>query len=67
MIRVTANGQPHDLPDDTSVDDLIERLGLAGAICAAEVNKSVVPHAKRSEHTLQEGDTIEIVTLVGGG
>ncbi|MEM7755448.1 MAG: sulfur carrier protein ThiS [Planctomycetota bacterium] len=67
MITVTANGTEHQLPEGTTVDDLIARLGLAESICAAEVNKSVVPRAERADKKLQTGDTVEIVTLVGGG
>jgi thiazole synthase len=34
---------------------------------AVEVNRDVVPRARHPEHPLREGDTVEIVTLVGGG
>ena len=61
------NGQPHELPDETSVEDLIEILGLSTSICAAEVDKKIVPKRERSETMLHDGQTVEIVTLVGGG
>jgi thiamine biosynthesis protein ThiS len=32
-----------------------------------EVNRKVVPRRQHAEHTLRDGDTVEIVTLVGGG
>ncbi len=63
----TVNGQSRELPEGTSVEELIELLGLAGAICAAEVDQRIVPKRERSQTILQEGQTIEIVTLVGGG
>jgi len=66
-MRVILNGEPTELPEHTTVRELIERLGLAAAICAAEVNKQVVPRAEHDQHTLHYGDTVEIVTLVGGG
>ena len=66
-MRITVNSEARDIPEGTTVAALIEELGLASAICAAEVNKAVVPKASRAEHTLHEGDTVEIVTLVGGG
>lgn len=67
MITVTANGAPHELPDGTTVEGLIAHLGLAASICAAEVNESVVPRRERDQRELRDGDTVEIVTLVGGG
>ncbi len=64
---VTVNGQPTDVPQGITVRDLIERLGLEKAVCAAELNKNLVPHREHRTQTLNEHDIIEIVTLVGGG
>jgi len=61
------NGQPRQLPEHTTIEQLIEQLGLAGSICAAEGDKKIVPKRERSSFQIQDGMTIEIVTLVGGG
>ena len=66
-MNCTVNGQSKELPENTTVEGLIENLGLASSICAAEVDKKIVPKRERSQMVLQEGQTIEIVTLVGGG
>lgn len=66
-MNCTVNGEIRELPENTSVEGLIELLGLAASICAAEVDKKIVPKRERSETILQDGQTIEIVTLVGGG
>lgn len=66
-MQITVNSEPRDIPEGSTVADLIDHLGLASSICAAEVNRSVVPKAERDTHTLEPGDTVEIVTLVGGG
>jgi len=66
-MNCTVNGQPRELPDNTTVEGLIDILGLAGSICAAEVDKKIVPKRERSETVLTDGQTIEIVSLVGGG
>jgi len=66
-MHCTVNAQPTELPDNTTVEALIELLGLAGSICAAEVDKKIVPRRERSETVLRDGQVIEIVTLVGGG
>lgn len=66
-MNCTVNGQSRELPDNITVEELIEILGLAGSICAAEVDKKIVPKRERSETVLVDGQTIEIVTLVGGG
>ncbi|MEL6329792.1 MAG: sulfur carrier protein ThiS [Planctomycetota bacterium] len=66
-MRITVNGEARELADGTTVSALIEQMGLAESICAAEVNKSVVRRDARDAHQLAEGDAVEIVTLVGGG
>lgn len=66
-MTVTVNGNPMDLEDGVTVRQVIERLGLAKAACAAEVNKALVPRRQQETHRLTHGDTIEVVSLVGGG
>lgn len=66
-MQVIVNGQSRELPPEATVRTLIESLGLAGKACAAEVNAELVPFRKHAETPLQDGDRIEIVTLVGGG
>ena len=66
-MRVTVNDQPTDLPDSTSVADLLATLALPGTRVAVEVNRQLVRRAQHAETQLNAGDTIEIVTLVGGG
>ena len=66
-MTLTVNGAPTDLPDAASVAELIAHLGLAGSPCAVEVNKGLVPKRRHHEHRLEDGDRVEIVTLVGGG
>lgn len=66
-MRITVNGEPRQLDDDLSVETLLATLDLQGKPCAVEVNRSVVPRRSHAEHALSDGDSVEIVTLVGGG
>ena len=66
-MTVTVNGKPMDLREGLSVAELIRELGLAGQPCAAEVNQEVVPRRQHADRALQDGDRVELVTLVGGG
>jgi sulfur carrier protein len=66
-MTITVNGQPRQVEQGSTVAGLIADLGLAGQPCAAEVNRDVVPRREHAERVLQEGDTVELVTLVGGG
>jgi sulfur carrier protein len=64
---VVVNGTPHDVPPATTVADMLGRLQVAGRPVAVEVNLRLVPRERHGEHTLEDGDRLEIVTLVGGG
>ncbi len=66
-MQITVNGQSHDAPDGLTVADLLEKQGLSGQPCAVEVNRKLVPKRQHADHALAEGDTVELVTLVGGG
>lgn len=66
-MRVTVNGEAHDIPDGLTVRGLVEHLALTGGPVAVEVNQEVVVRAAHTAHLLAEGDAIEIVHFVGGG
>jgi sulfur carrier protein len=64
---VVVNGAEHQVESGTTVAGLIEKLGLGGAACAVEVNRKLVPKRDHGQNRLNEGDRVEVVTLVGGG
>jgi len=64
---LTVNGESDEAGAGVTVMELLERRGLGGQPCAVEVNKELVPKREHGERVLEEGDRVEIVTLVGGG
>jgi thiamine biosynthesis protein ThiS len=66
-MRITINGKETDLPDVCTVAALLAEQRLGGAACAVEVNECLIPKRQHTEYQIRDGDTIEIVTLVGGG
>ncbi len=67
MIQINVNGEKKECPAGTSVSELLESLGIDKRYVAVEVNLKVVPRTQLSEKKLQENDSLEIVTFVGGG
>jgi len=65
-MQITLNGQPHDLPDNTTVAQFLQWLNLKPPY-AVERNKTLCPRAQHETTTLQPGDILEVVTIVGGG
>lgn len=66
-MKITLNGAGHDIPGGSTVAALLESLGLSDKPAAVELNKGLVRKVEHAETTLREGDTVEVVTLVGGG
>ncbi len=66
-IRITVNGEALTVPAGASVADLLERLGVATPRVAVERNRDILPKAQYGATTLADGDTFEVVELVGGG
>ena len=66
-MEIRVNGESMTLQSPCTVGELLEELELSGSACAVEVNLEVVPKREHDTCTLSDGDTVEIVTLVGGG
>ncbi len=66
-MNATINGQEKSLPQGTTLDALLRDLDLSPSRVAVEINEDLVSRKKFGETIIQEGDTIEIVTFVGGG
>jgi sulfur carrier protein len=66
-MNIYLNGQPREIPSGSTIADLLEQMQLESRLVAVEVNLDVVPRARHKEHLLQDGDRLEVVTLVGGG
>jgi len=67
MLTITVNDSHHQVPPGTTVADLLVILGLKTRFLAVELNRHVIPRCDHGRTTLSDGDTLEIVTLVGGG
>ena len=64
---VTVNGGPDHVPDGTTVDDVVVRLGRGRSGLAVAVNDEVVPRSRWASTALQAGDSVEVLTAAQGG
>ena len=61
------NGDPVDVADGATVDDLLVQLGLGRKWVVVERNGEPVERADVPTTRLAEGDVIELVRAVAGG
>lgn len=66
-MQIHLNGEPHTVPTDHTIAQLLESLNMPALGVAVELNQQVVPKRDHDQKTLAEGDRVEVVSLVGGG
>lgn len=68
-MNVVVNGEPQSIAQDATLADVVAAMGrdpqTPGTAMAR--NGAVVPRREWSTTTLCDGDTIEVLTAVGGG
>ncbi|MEQ8791361.1 MAG: sulfur carrier protein ThiS [Pirellulaceae bacterium] len=67
MMQIELNGETRETADNATIAQLLEELQLPPARVAVEVNYELVPRERHTQHVLEPGDRLEVVTLVGGG
>jgi sulfur carrier protein len=66
-MKILLNGEPRDIPGDSTAQNLVELLELNGKRLAMELNREIVPRSLYVDTLLHEGDHVEIVHAIGGG
>ena len=66
-MKIQLNGEPHELPDGCTAEQLVNEMGLSGRRLAMEVNREIVPRSEYAGKVLHEGDQVEVVHAIGGG
>jgi thiamine biosynthesis protein ThiS len=66
-LRITLNGDAHELAGPLTVTDLLVRLDIDPRRVAVEHNLVVLKRELFDGTTVREGDEVEIVNFVGGG
>ncbi|MBU0698072.1 MAG: sulfur carrier protein ThiS [Pseudomonadota bacterium] len=67
-MELTINGEKRSgFVAPLTVTDLLEQLGINPKSVAVERNLEIVARNAMNKAAIQDGDTIEIIRLVGGG
>ena len=63
---VTVNGTPIEVPIGFCIDDLVAYMSVEGRY-AVEIGGEIIPRSEHGDHLIGDGDTVEIVSAIGGG
>lgn len=66
-MTVIVNGKAMEVPEGSSVEDLLVRLKVRREFTAVALNREVTQRARYAETRLADGDKVEIVHPMGGG
>jgi thiamine biosynthesis protein ThiS len=67
VITLQVNGKLVELERATPLLAYLEKLGVNPRSIAVEHNGTIIERTEYERATLNEGDTVEIVRMVGGG
>jgi sulfur carrier protein len=66
-MKIIVNGQAKELSDATNLKELTNQLCRDCRRVITELNGHIVKPAQWQETPIKDGDTVELVTFVGGG
>ena len=66
-MQILVNGQSRDVCRGTTLAELVVQLELTSEHIAVEVNRELIPRRQHDQCELADGDSLEVVSLVGGG
>lgn len=66
-MRVTVNGDQHEIPDAVTLPGLLEQLGLRVGSVVVELNGTALLRSEVLQAPLRDGDNLELVRAVAGG
>ena len=66
-MRITLNGEKREFDSPMTIGELLAVLNFKSQLVLVERNLEIVPRDEINSTQVVEGDTIEILRLVGGG
>ena len=66
-MHIKVNGEKKELPDNSTIEAMLNALSIKAVGIAVEVNREIVPKRLFGSSALNDGDAVEIVRMVGGG
>lgn len=66
-VNLKVNGEVRQCPEGTVLPQFLQQMGLNPRLVAVEYNGEILHRQFWETTQMQEGDRLEIVTIVGGG
>ena len=66
-INITINGEKKDVPENSTVQELVDSMKIKNKMFVVEKNLKIVNKEDYSVCKLEAGDSLEIIGFFGGG
>lgn len=66
-MQIIVNGREMEVAPETTLEQIVQALGLGETLMVAEVDGHIVPRQHWSRCVLQPQSRVELVRFVGGG
>lgn len=66
-LQVQINGERRSCAAGLTLEALLVELGYRPQLVVVEFNGAIVPRRLWNEQPVRDGDSLEVVTIVGGG
>ncbi len=66
-MKVMVNGVDRTFDDGLSIQGLLDEMGVKTEATAVQYNGDILPREDLPNITVNEGDALELVRIVGGG
>ncbi|MBU0630300.1 MAG: sulfur carrier protein ThiS [Candidatus Margulisbacteria bacterium] len=66
-MKITVNGKEWSVAAGSTVADLLGKFKISPKVCAVELNGKILKREKLLKTLINEGDTVEVIRMMGGG
>jgi sulfur carrier protein len=66
-VKITLNGKDIDIKENSTITDMLTEMNHLSKMIVVELNLNIILKENYAKTTLNEGDSIEIVSFAGGG
>jgi sulfur carrier protein len=66
-IKITINGKEKEFPRNILLQELIQEFYKPSTLAIAELNGEIIKKNRWNEVAIKHGDSLELVSFVGGG
>ena len=67
MIQVTINGEPKQLQQDTTIQEMLKTLDYQNKWIGVAINTTFISKTEHEKTIIKEGDHIDILSPIQGG